>query len=145
VGTGGNVGSDGVLVGSGVGGAEMEGAGRVAGDVDCAGGADGAALGGGGGVAVGAVDTAGGVPAGPGRISRGGAAVVDVSLGDLVAGATVCRGASCPAASRLRLKPASATPTAREGARSTYRVKEARPLWPKARPSSFPSRPPIAW
>ena len=44
-----------------------------------------------------------------------------------------------PKSPRVRLYPASASPTAREGPRRTYSVKDPRPFWPRARALDFPA------
>jgi hypothetical protein len=65
--------------------------------------------------------------------------------GALVGDALAPPGAIALALSCVRPKPASATPTAREGPRRTYKVKEARPRWPGARSIDFPSSAPTLW
>jgi hypothetical protein len=140
---GGSVASGGAGVAPGVGGAETDGTGGIVGEVGCAGGAVGAAAGGGvGGVAVRASVAVGGVAAGPERICGAVDPLLEGAEGDPVAGAGDSLGVACPLESRVRLlNPARATPIASDGPRSTYRVKEARPAWPRARPPDFPSYP----
>jgi len=137
VGIGGIVGSGGVLVGAGVGGVETDGSGAVGGGVG-AGVAAGVTT---DAVAVGAAVRAsvalGSVAAGPGWVWDGGDAFVGEADGDAVAGTLL--GGSSLTVSRVRPNPARTMPTARDGPRRTYRVKEARPAWPKAWPPDFPS------
>jgi hypothetical protein len=47
--------------------------------------------------------------------------------------------------SRVRLNPARTRPTASDGPRRTYKVKDARPPWPRARSRDFPSSAPTLW
>jgi hypothetical protein len=150
VGSGGSVGSAGVLVGTGVG--ETVGA-AVSGFVTT-GGAVGAAVGGfvaaggavGGGVGA-CVDVRGSLvvpgsidPAEPGDVSGFAGPATGTADGD--AGAALGAALFASTASRVRLKPASARATASDGPRSTYSVKDARPAWPRARSVDFPSIPP---
>ena len=141
VGIGGSVGSGGVFVASGVGGAESDGTGAIVGEVVCVGAAVGAgAVGAADGVAVRAAVALGDVAAGPGNVCGG----IDPGIeGEAVEGKGDALGVDWPPASRIRLNPARASAIASDGPSSTYRVKEARPAWPKARPPGFPSRPPI--
>ena len=141
MGTGGSVGSGGVLAGGGV----SEGAGGAVGEKVVDGGAVGAAV---AGAAVGpdvrVSGVAGAVATGLGRGAVSGAAgpVVELASGDAVAVPGRSLGAWWLPASRVRLNPASATATASDGPRSTYRVKEARLPWPSARSPGFPTCPP---
>ncbi|OLC09406.1 MAG: hypothetical protein AUH39_04565 [Chloroflexi bacterium 13_1_40CM_67_9] len=116
-----------------VGGGVSEGAGGAVGESVAGGGAVGAAVAGaadGGRVRGSAV--AGDVAAGPGRTIGGVAeAVVELAGGETVAEACGWPGVWRPPVSRVTLNPASATATASEGPRSTYRVKEARPPRPR--------------
>jgi hypothetical protein len=134
-----------VLVGIGLG----EAVGAVVGGFVAAGGAVGGAVGGvvgadvgrtvcadvrGSGVLAGVTD-----PAGSGEAIGSAGPVRGTSDGDAVA--LLGAGELAPTASRVRLKPARATPTASEGPRRTYRVKDARPRWPRARSFDFPCPP----
>jgi hypothetical protein len=150
VGIGGSVGTTGVAVGPGVGGAETDGIGAIVGDVvgvgDTSGGggavgvaAEGEAV----GMAVRVSVGCGEVAARPGRTCGAGDPAVADGAGEPLAGAGDPLGEASLLTLRVRLNPARATAIAREGPRSTYRVKEARPAWPIARPPAIPSRPPI--
>lgn len=113
-----------------VGGGVSEGAGGAVGENVEDAGAVGAAV---GGAAVGGDVRGSGVAdcvaAGPGKGTVWGAAEPFVGLpsGDAVAVGWEAPGVWRLAASRVRLNPARATATARDGPRSTYRVKEALP------------------
>jgi hypothetical protein len=140
---GGIVGRVGVLVGSGVGGVETDGTGAIVGGFVGGfvrvGGAVGAATEGEAvGVAVRVSVPPGSVIAGPGNVCGGFEPPGDD--GDALAPAGVSLGLGV-VLSRVKLNPARATPTASDGPRSTYRVKEARPVWPRALPPDFPSLP----
>jgi hypothetical protein len=142
---GGIVGRVGVLVGSGVGGVETDGTGAIVGGFVGGfvrvGGAVGAATEGDAvGVAVRASVPPGSVIAGPGNVCGGFEPPGDDPDGDELAAAGASLGLGV-ALSRVKLNPARATPTASDGPRSTYRVKEARPVWPRAWPPDFPSLP----
>jgi hypothetical protein len=144
VGTGGKVGSGGVLVGGGLIG------GAVGGTAVAGGAVGGGAVGGAGGGAVGGADgrvTGVGVAVAPWPGGGTGCAegVVGLALGDAVGTAVGSLGVCLAPALFVMLKPASAMPTASDGPRSTYSVNEARPPRPGALPPGFPSRPPIAW
>ena len=93
------------------------------------------------GVAVPAPVAPGDVAVGPGRVCRGVDPLAEGAAEEPVEGAGDSLGGAAPPASRMTLNPASATPIASDGPRSTYRVKEARPVWPEARPPGFPSIP----
>jgi len=119
------VGSGGVLVGAGVGGAESDGTGAIVGEVVSVGGAVGAAAGGeADGVAVREAVALANVAAGPGSVFGG---IDPVTEGEPTAGAGEPLGAAGLAASRVSGNPARATPMASDGPSRTYRVKEARP------------------
>ena len=124
VGRGGSVGNDGVPVG--VGGSV--GAGAVGALV--AGGAVGAEVGATDGVEVRVSRVAGGVAAAPGA---GDAPCVGVARGAAVAVGEVSPAVGRTPGPRVRLKPTRTRPTASEGPRRTYKVKDARPPWPRAR------------
>jgi len=141
VGNGGSVGNDGVLVGTGVGVGGSVGAGGRVGELVAAGGAVGGAVGGGGGADVRVSAVAVGVADRPVVGDAGDAAAPLVGVGDAV---TDAEGSGCsfgPPLSCITLNPARARPTASDGPRSTYKVKDARPPWPRPRPG-FPSNPP---
>jgi hypothetical protein len=142
VGSGGSVGSDGVLVGMGVGVAGSDGAGAKVGESVAAGGAVGAAVGATGGAEVRVSGVAFGVADVPVAGDVGDAAAPLLGVGDAVAAPEGPGGSWGPPASRIRLNPARARPTASDGPRSTYKVKEARPPWPRPRSPGFPSGPP---
>ena len=93
------------------------------------------------GVAVRVSVAVGNVAAGEGSICGGSDPIVGDADGDAVAMAGASLGAPRPADSCVRLNPARATPTASDGPSSTYKVKEARPVWPRAWPPDFPSPP----
>jgi hypothetical protein len=161
VGSGGTDGSNGVLVGGGVGGAVVAGGGDAVGGIVVVGGA---AVGGivvVGGAVEAAEGAAGGVDArvsavgsrvaaalGTGEFADGAVAVgavvdgagpfVEVARGDAGAVPEGSGAGRRPAASRVRLNPARARATASEGPRRTYKVKDARPPWPRARSTCFP-------
>jgi len=125
VGIGGSVGSGGVFVAAGVGGAESDGTGAIVGEVVSVGGAVGAAAGGetdGGAVRAGVA--LGDGATGPGSVCGG---IDPVTEGEPTEGAGESRGTAWLAASRVRVNPARATPIASDGPSRTYRVKEARP------------------
>lgn len=132
----------GVLVGGGVGVAGRDGTGTaVVGGGVVGGGAVGAAVA--GAVGVGVLGEPSGdadAPRGEG-VGAGAGLSVEITSGALV-GELLLAGCAAPRASCVRLKPARARATARDGPRRTYRVKEARPPWPAARPAGFPTRPP---
>jgi hypothetical protein len=142
VGIGGSVGSVGGLLVGGVGVAGSDGGASVGG-IAVGGGAVGAAVAGADGVGVRAADVAGGGCEVPEAGVDGGVAepFVGVARGDalLVLGESV--GGFGVAASRVTLNPARARPTASDGPRRTYNVKDARPRWPGA-PPSLPVIPP---
>jgi hypothetical protein len=150
VGSGGSVGTGRLIVGCGVGEGDADGTGvfvgAFVGPGDAVGGAaDGEAVGplGGvccGGVAVRASVALGSVTAGGGRVCGDDETFVDAE-GAAVVPAGPSPEEFCATRSCVRLNPARATPTASDGPSSTYRVKEARPVWPKALPPGFPSRP----
>jgi hypothetical protein len=139
-----------VAVGAGVGeavGAEVGGFVVTAGAVGCAlGEAVGATVGAVVGRTVGADVRGSGVRAGeaepPGTEDATGSAgpASGTPEGDAVAAPDGGNGFA-PSASRVRLKPASATATARDGPRRTYRVKDARPRRSRAGSLDFPCPP----
>jgi hypothetical protein len=141
VGNGGSVGSEGVLVGIGVGVGGSDGAGASVGAFVAAGGAVGAAVGATDGAVVRVSGVAFGVADAPVAGEVGDAAAPLLAVGDAVA-APDGSGGRPAALSRMMLKPARARPTASDGPRSTYKVKEARPPWPRPRLPGFPSSPP---
>ena len=146
MGIGGSVGSGGVRVGAGVGGVETDGTGAIVGGFVWLGGAVGAANDGDTvgvvvGVAVRASVAIGSVDAGPGSVCGGNDVCAGVPEGDAVTLAGASLGEFRPSASRVRLNPARATPTASDGPSSTYKVKDARPVWPGALPLGFPALP----
>lgn len=149
MGSGGSVGSDGVLLGIGVGVGRSDGTGAVGALV--AGGAVGPGVGATDGAADGAADgvdvrgsgVVGGLAeAGTPDASGCVDALVGLASGD---GGVVVE--ESPATgkmpvSRVRLNPARTRPTASDGPRRTYSVKEARPRWPGAGSFEFPSSAP---
>jgi hypothetical protein len=143
----GSVGRAAVLVGVGVGGVDTDGTGGRLGAGVRVGAEVGPADGGGAvGVADGGAVEAGGVAAGPGSVCgadpSGDGCGAD---GEAVVRAGRSPGRAPPLSPWVSLYPANAIAIASEGPRSTYKVKEARPVWPKARSPGFPTRPPIAW
>ncbi len=159
MGNGGSDGSNGVLlgcgvgvgVGVGVGGGDGVGGGSdgvggaTVGEVVPGGGAVGAAVAGtdGAGVRVPGVATGLAEAAGAGAVEDGAEPLVGVASGDVVAVVGESAGACwLLPESRVRLNPARARPTASEGPRRTYKVKEARPRWPEALSLCLPSSPP---
>jgi hypothetical protein len=122
-----------VLVGGGVGVAGSDGGGATVGEFVLAGGAVGATVGGADGVDVFGSGVAGGdAVAPPGAEVRGAGLPVEITTGAVVGVLLASGGAPLLAASRVKLKPARARPTASEGPRSTYKVKDARPPRPAA-------------
>ena len=142
MGSGGSVGSDGVLVGIGVGVAGSDGTGGTVGEFVAAGGAVGAAVGATGGAEVRVSGVAFGVADVPVAGDVGDAAAPLLGVGEAVAVPEGSGGRWGPPASRMRLNPARARPTASDVPRSTYKVKEPRPPWPRPRSPGFPSGPP---
>jgi hypothetical protein len=149
LGIGGSVGMIEVGVGTGVG----EAVGAAVGAVVFTGGAVGAAVGGVVGADVGrtvGVDVrrssvlVGGIdPAGAAVATESAGPASGILDGDAVAPFGTI--GSAPTASRVRLNPTSARPTARDGPRRTYSVKDARPRWPRARSLDFPCAPTLVW
>jgi hypothetical protein len=132
VGRGGSVGSGGVLVDTGVGVGRSDEPGAVGALV--AGGAVGAAVGAGDGVAVRVWRVATGVAEAAGAPDVGWAELlVGVTSGDAAPVGEELPANGRRPVSRVRLNPASTRPTARDGPRRTYNVKDARPPWPRAR------------
>jgi hypothetical protein len=143
VGTGGSVGSDGVLLDSGVEVAGNEGGGVTVGETVVGGGAVGAAVAGADGGDVRVPGVADGVAeaAEAGVAGDVGPPVGDAS-GELVAVFGESAGGCGLPASGVALNPARASPTASDGPRRTYKVKDARPLRPEALSPGLPSSPP---
>jgi len=138
VGKGGSVGSDGVLLGIAVGVGTSDGAGVVGAMV--AGRAVGAEVGATDGVDVRVSSVAGGVTDAGTRDARGGVdPLVGVTSGDAAGVGEESPVTGRTPASRVRLNPARTRPTASDGPRRTYKVKDARPPWPGARSPDFPS------